>query len=132
METPLPPLNESPVVMKNNNLAIAAGWCGLGGLALSLVGLLINFLVPGTVLVCCGIAILGALVGLVLGIIALVQLKNNPGQKGKNMAIVGIVLGAIALVILCISPFLVTAILTLLGPVIGNVFSKINNSLIAP
>jgi hypothetical protein len=132
METPLPPVSDQPAV-KNNSLAIAAGSCGLGSVVLALIGLLSNLLIPGVGLaICCGVGLLAALVGLVLGIIALVQLKNNPGQKGKVWAIIGVVLGGIAVILLCLSPILVTSILALLGPVIGNTFSKINSSLVAP
>jgi hypothetical protein len=132
METVQTPLPGQPA-QANNKLAIAAGSCGLGSVVLSLIGLLSNLLIPGVGLaVCCGIGLLAALVGLVLGIIALVQIKNNPGQKGKVWAIIGVVLGGIAVVLLCLSPVLVTSSLLLLGPTIGNVFSKINSSLVTP
>jgi hypothetical protein len=132
METPLPPLNEQPVV-KNNSLAIAAGWCGIGSVAVSLLSILIVAIAKAPALtICCGVAWLAALVGLVLGIVALVQMKNNPGQKGKGMAITGIVIGGLALLMACIAPFLIVPVLALLGPVIGNTFSKINSNLIVP
>jgi hypothetical protein len=131
METVQTPLPEQPA-QANNKLAIASGACGLGSIVISLAGILVGMLLPGGVLVCCGVAILAALVGLVLGIIALVQIKNNPDQKGKVWAIIGVVLGGIAVVLLCLSPILVTTVLALLGPTIGNVFSKINSSLVAP
>ena len=128
LQTPLPP----PPVQAYNKLAIASGALGISSVVISLIGLLINLLVRGAVLACCGIAILATIVGLVLGIIALVQIKNNPGQKGKALAIIGVVFGGIGVVLLCLAPVLVTSVLLILGPVVGNVFTKINSNLIAP
>ena len=45
-------------------------------------------------LVCCQVV---SIAGLVMGIVALGQLKANPGQEGRGMAIAGIVLGCIGL-----------------------------------
>jgi Domain of unknown function (DUF4190) len=59
-----------------NGLAIAAMICGICGFAC---------LVPG-------------LVGIVLGIVSLPQIKRN-GQSGRGMAIAGIVLGALWIVV---------------------------------
>ena len=45
---------------------------------------------------CCSFGILTAPIALVLGIIALVQIKNEPGKyDGKGMAIAGIVMGGL-------------------------------------
>jgi uncharacterized membrane protein len=125
MASSIPPLPEQ-MQQKNNGLAIAAGWLGIGAILMFLVGFVMAFVYPHVQVVCQGIAVLACLSGLVLGIVALVQIKNNPGQKGKGMAIIGIVIGGLTI---CAAPVLVIATLMILGPVIGNVFSKINSSL---
>ena len=124
MENPI-----QPDVRKNNPLCLTAGILAIGSLVISLIGLLINFFLPGTVLILCGVGLLMNLVALILGIIGLVQLKKNPGQKGKGLAITGIVFSAIAVVLICLTPILLTTILALLGPYISNVFSEINTGL---
>ncbi|HZM04551.1 MAG TPA: DUF4190 domain-containing protein [Candidatus Saccharimonadales bacterium] len=58
-------------------------------------------LVTGLVSVLCCCNILGP-VSLVLGIIALAQLKNNPQQTGSAFAIAGIVLGIVAIIMMII------------------------------
>ena len=48
---------------------------------------------------CCSIGLLSAPIGIVLGIVSLVQIKNDPARNtGKPMSIVGIVLGGIYVV----------------------------------
>jgi hypothetical protein len=119
-------------VSKNNTLALTAGIMGLGSIVLSLLGLLLNLLLPGVgILLCCGVAILVNLAALVLGIVGLVQIKNHPGQAGKGWAIVGIVFGGLSILSICLFPIFSVAILTLMGPIIGNVFTKINSTLVA-
>jgi hypothetical protein len=125
MEAPVAP-PPAPMKQKNNQLAIAAGWLGIGTLLMFLIGFVLDFAVSRVQIVCQGIAVMASLAGLVLGIIALVQIKNNPGQKGQGMAITGIVIGGLTI---CIAPVLVVTTLLILGPAIGNVFSKINSSL---
>jgi hypothetical protein len=128
METSPPSLPEQSG-QKNNGLAIAAGSLGIGGLAITLIGFILSIASLTTVLpFCYGIGILMGIVGLILGIVALVQIKNNPGQKGKGMAITGIILGALGVLSICLIP----AILLIFGPVVGNVFSEINGTLVAP
>jgi hypothetical protein len=56
---------------------------------------------------CCGIM---APVSIVLGAIALSQIKNNPNQGGKGFAITGIVLGCVTLVLFIIG--IISAILS--------------------
>jgi hypothetical protein len=63
----------------NNQLAVWSLVCGCVGL------------------VCCQPA---SIAGLVMGIVALGQLKSNPQQEGRGMAIAGIVLGCLGLVTL--------------------------------
>jgi hypothetical protein len=128
METPLPPVE--PAISKNNQMALIAGILGLGSIAVALLGLLVSLVLPAAFLIFCGLGLLMDLVALVLGIIGLVQLKNHPEQKGKGLAITGTVFGGLAVILLCLSPVLVISILTLLGPVIGNVFSQVNNNLV--
>ena len=40
---------------------------------------------------------IGSIVGLILGIVALNQIKKNPNQEGKGMAIAGIILNSLCL-----------------------------------
>lgn len=48
---------------------------------------------------CCSIGLLTAPVGIVLGIISLVQIKNDPANNtGKPLSIVGVVLGGVYVV----------------------------------
>jgi uncharacterized protein DUF4190 len=66
-------------------------------------GLAIASLVLGifsvTVGWCCSIGLLSAPVGIVLGIVSLVQIKNDPATNtGKPLSIVGVVLGSIYVV----------------------------------
>jgi hypothetical protein len=124
MESPVPPLPEQ-MDQKNNRLAIAAGWCGFGAIVMAVIGFGVQIAIPGNGAFCSGLGVLAALVGFILGIIGLVQIGKNPGQKGKGMAITGIVVGAL---VACVAP-VVIAVLLMLGPVIGNVFSSINSSL---
>ena len=124
MESAVPPLPEH-MEQKNNGLAIAAGWLGIGAIVMAVIGFVVQIAVPGNGALCSGLGVLAALVGFVLGIIGLVQIGKNPGQKGKGMAITGIVVGAL---VACVAP-VVIAMLLMLGPVIGNVFSGINSSL---
>jgi hypothetical protein len=129
METSLPP---ELTVRKNNPLALAAGILGIGSVVISILGLLVSLLLPPVILVFCGLGLLMDLVALVLGIIGLVQLKNHSEQKGKGLAITGIVFGALALILLCLLPVLGTALLAILGPYVGNVFSQVSNNIIVP
>jgi hypothetical protein len=55
----------------------------------------IGSLVASVVGVCCGI---GAIVGIVLGIIAMNQIKTS-GEKGNGLAIAGIAVGVVALLL---------------------------------
>ena len=125
MESPVPPLPEQGE-QKNNGLAIAAGWCGIGAIVMAVIGFVVQIASPGNGAFCSGLGVLAALVGFVLGIIGLVQISKNPAQKGKGMAITGITVGAL---VACVAP-VVIAVLMMLGPVIGNVFSGINNGLV--
>ena len=38
-------------------------------------------------------------VGLILGIVSLVQIKNNPNQKGKGLAIAAIIISSIGILL---------------------------------
>ncbi len=132
MEAPVP----APAApgQKTNGLALAAGILGICGIAASLLGFLLNAILPGFASVCgCGLGLLAAVVGLILGFVSQAQIKNHPGEKGKGMAVTGIVIGIVGLVTACLLPVLVlvggTAVIALLGPTIGNVFSEISTQL---
>jgi hypothetical protein len=128
METSIPPIVDLPQT-KTNGLALAAGYCGIGSLAMFLIGFVAILFLPIALFFCQAIAVLACLAGIILGIIALIQINNNPGQKGKGMAITGIVIGIFEI---CVAPVLIISILLILGPTIGNVFSKINSNLAVP
>lgn len=64
---------------QTNGMAIASMVLGIAGWAL-----------------CAGGGI-GSIVGLILGIVALNQIKKNPNQQGKGMAIAGIILNSLCL-----------------------------------
>jgi hypothetical protein len=84
---PAPPIQSAlyPTAAPTNGMAI-------GSLVTSLVAIPFSFLCYGI------ISIPAAIVGIVLGIASLNQLKQRP-QKGKEMAIAGIIAGGIALVL---------------------------------
>jgi len=84
--TPMP-VAMAPVAAKANQLAI---WAMVTGIL---------------ALLCC--QILGP-VGIVLGLVALSQIKKNPQQTGSGFAIAGIVLGILSLIVVlvCIVMFL--------------------------
>lgn len=72
---------------------------GTNGLAVaSLVAGIVSL--PG--LCCCGLTFVTAPLGIVFGIIALVQLKGRPRQAGRGMAWTGIALSIAALVLFVI------------------------------
>jgi hypothetical protein len=59
------------------------------------IGAMVTSLVSTPLCFACGIGILGCIVGIVLGVVALNQLKQHP-QNGRGFAITGIVVGAVA------------------------------------
>jgi peptidyl-prolyl cis-trans isomerase B (cyclophilin B) len=63
-----------------------------------------------------------SIVGSILGIIALDQIKKSNGvESGRGLAIAAIVIGILPVFIICL--------LSLLGPAIGSVFSNIISSI---
>jgi len=80
-----PPLYSSyPPPPSNDGMAI-------GSLACSLVALPLYFM--------CFIGPVGSLLGIVLGIVALMQSKGRPQTSGRTMAIAGIAIGGISIVV---------------------------------
>jgi hypothetical protein len=78
---PPPPPSLSTGTPQKQGLAVAA-------LVLGIFSMTIGW--------CCSIGLLSAPVGIVLGIISLVQIKNDPAQTtGKPLSIIGIVLSAV-------------------------------------
>ncbi|MCX8559424.1 DUF4190 domain-containing protein [Mycolicibacterium mucogenicum] len=81
-----PPLYSSyPAPRSSDGIAI-------GSLVSSLVALPLYF-------ICFVLGPAGSLLGIILGIVAMVQSKGRPQTNGRNMAIAGIVIGAITLVV---------------------------------
>jgi multidrug efflux pump subunit AcrB len=75
------------------------------------------------------IPVLGATVAVVTGHRARREIRESMGTiTGAGMATAGLVLGYIQLVIV-VGTICVIAVLFLLGPVIGEVFSNISNSI---
>jgi hypothetical protein len=64
---------------KTNGLAIAALVCGVGGLFGGFIT--------------CGLLAPAVIVGLVLGHVALTQIKRDPQQQGRGMALAGVIIG---------------------------------------
>jgi uncharacterized membrane protein len=61
-------------------------------------------------------------IGSILGIVALSQINKSAGMEGgKGLAIAAIIIGFV--------PVVVIAVLLILGPAIGSVFSNVANSL---
>jgi len=98
---PAPIIMAPPAAPANNTLAV---WSLVTGI--------------GSFVCCCGI--LGP-VSIVLGIIALSQIKNNPNQGGRGMAIAGLVLGCIHLL------FTIIGIIVMI--VSPNFLSNLQNAL---
>ncbi len=109
---PVPPAQPMPLVNDRKGLAIAS--LVLGILSLCLVW----FPVVGVV------GLIGSVIGLVLGIMGL---KSSL----KGIAIAGIVISGISLLIGIVTVVVIGGLM-LLGPAIGNVFTEINSSMIAP
>jgi hypothetical protein len=78
---PTVPITPLPAPPRNSQMAVWAMVTGIGSL------------------LCCCIWFLVAPVAIVLGAVALSQLKNHPELTGRGFAIVGIVLGIVAIVI---------------------------------
>ena len=129
MENQTPSIPEQTTPMRSNRLAVIAGWLGIGSVAFFLIGLAIAFASPASTFrtVCMGIAGWAAIIGFILGIVGLIQIRRNPGQMGKGMAITGIVIGAL---FLCVGPILIS--LLLITPVVGTVSTQISSTLVAP
>jgi hypothetical protein len=100
-------------------VSLVAGILGLLGMCLGVIPVVGLFCsVPGG---------LFGLVAVILGIVGMNKVKTS-GEKGKGMAIAGLILGVLTLLGICVYAIISIA----LGPVIGNVFSQINNSLSTP
>ena len=118
----VPPMPAPAPTAKTNVLTIISLVTGIIGFISMCLGI-----IPFLGWVCYGIGGLCAVAALVLGFVGMNQAKKN-GEKGRGMAITGIVLGALGLLGICV--FVVISLV--MGPVIGNVFSQINSSLVAP
>jgi hypothetical protein len=90
---PVPPLPSSAPTtqtQKQNRMAIASFVCGLLSILLCC---------------CCG-GFPFNILGVVFGIIGLNQIKSDPTQSGKGMAIAGIILGGFSLLMMAFSTIL--------------------------
>ncbi len=59
---------------------------------------------------------------------AMTRAEGASTGSGAGVSIL-IIVGVIAVLVLCLFPICIIAILTLLGPAIGNVFSNITNNI---
>ena len=99
-------------------------------------GLALTSLILGIVsipmLFCYGSGVLFGIAALITGLIARGQINRSGGaQSGGGMALTGINIGGIGGVLVG-GAIIVIAILLLLGPVVGNVFSNIVEGLSTP
>lgn len=102
-------------LQETNGLAIAS-------LVLGIISVPLDF--------CYGAGLLLAIAAVIMGFVARNQIKQTGGkQKGSGMALAGILTGGIPAA-LAIVGLLVIVVLLILGPVIGNVFTQINSSLV--
>ncbi|MUL66859.1 hypothetical protein BOO86_20460 [Mycobacterium sp. CBMA 234] len=81
---PPPMYSAYPAPVSNDGMAI-------GSLVCSLVALPLYFL--------CFIGVIPALLGIILGVVALMQGKNRPQGNGRAMAIAGIAIGAVSIIL---------------------------------
>jgi len=103
-----------PKQQKNNNgLAITSMILGILSLPLTF---------------CYGGGLLLAIVAVITGSIARKQIENT-GQEGSSQAKTGLITGWISIGLFILAIVVITVLL-ILGPIIGNVFTKINNSLV--
>lgn len=123
---PATPEPTPPAGPKNNILSIVSLVLGIVGI-LSLCGSLLVFLIPIVNWVCGCLTFLLGVAALVTGFMARNQIKTS-GEGGDKLALAGLIMGAI-LVVLLLCGMLVSVVLVLMGPAVGNVFSTINSSL---
>jgi hypothetical protein len=121
MEAPVAPVSPVPPTpaSKTNVLSIIS----LVGGILGLLGMCLG-VIPVVGLFCSVPGGLFGLAALILGLVGINKVKTT-GEKGRGMAIAGLILGVLTLLGLCVYVIISIA----LGPVIGNIFSQINNSL---
>jgi hypothetical protein len=114
-----------PPEQKTNTLSIASLVLGVVGLLMSCLAVLTAALGIGVVCGCLGFLL--GIAALVTGFMARSQIKTS-GEKGAGLALAGMLTGGLQVVLMLCSVVAI-AILTLLGPQIGNIFSSINQSL---
>jgi len=121
METPVAPVPLIPS-SKTNVLSIISLVAGILGFLGTCLGL-----IPFLGWICSGIGGLFGLAAVILGVLGINQVKAT-ADKGKGLAIAGLILGVLTLLGICV--YIIITIVA--GPIIGNVFSQINNSLSVP
>ena len=111
-----PQSNES-IPSQVNRLARVALIFSLSAIGIVLCGVVVTLIIPYALFfsetVWGGFAAVASAIGLLLGIMALLQINNEPAQKGRVMAIISIVIG---LPILLLGIWI--AYLFIIGPVI--------------
>lgn len=121
MDTPLTPISPAPPTKTNilSIISLIAGILGFLSMCLGIIPVLWWF--------CYGAGGLLSIAALVLGFLGIKQIKKT-GERGRGLAITGIVLGGLTILGVCgMIIFTLTA-----GPIVGNIFSNINNNLIVP
>jgi len=126
MTTPIEQVPPAPAPVpgaKTNVLSIISLIVGI----ISLLGACVAFFIPVAGPICDGLL---AIAAVVTGFIGMSQVGKT-GENGKGMAIAGLITGFLALLAACLLG-IGTAFLGSLMPNIGNIFSQINSSLVAP
>jgi hypothetical protein len=126
---PVPPAEPGP---KTNVLAITSLATGILGILSACLGTpLVSMVLPVFAFFCLGGGGLLGLVSVITGIIAQNQISTR-NEGGKGLAIGGIISGALTIAALCLLIVITFVLLIMMGPVIGNVFSRINSTLQSP
>lgn len=107
--------SNEPVNMPNNGSSSNAQILAIASIVLGIIGLCSTLFVG-----ICGVPF--PIIGLVLGYLAM----KDPNQK--TLAVIGLTISAITLLLGCVLLLLLGG-LTVMGPIIGSVFSSINQSL---
>ena len=123
--------------VKNNSMAVTSLVSAVIAWVIGVLGGCVLFVVFSPLTLCTGIVFLGGnLAAAVTGYMARDQIRQSQGTEGGNgMAQAGLILGfaglGISIIFVCLAVLTIPG-LALMGPQIGNVFSRINSGLSTP